>query len=384
MAVVIQKPPLWRRVWPVFEGFDWPLLGVVLVLACTGLLVMYSVSFNFEGYFETHARNLMIAAAVMFLVSQISTQKLMALAIPLYVVGVLLLVAVELFGVTRNGAQRWLDLGVVMQPSEIMKISIPLVLAAIFHKREGRLRVSDYLMAAGLLLIPSVLIVSQPDLDAALLVIVFGLFVIFFAGLSWMIIIPPLLIGVAGVIVLMVMGPQWCEPGVDWQILHEYQRQRVCVLLDPMRDPLGRGFHTLQGMIAIGAGGLWGSGFLQGTQTHLNFLPERTTDFVFAAFAEEFGFIGIIALIAAFIFLFVRCLKIAVEAPTMFSRLLAATLTMIIFVYVFINMGMVSGMLPVVGVPLPFMSYGGTAMVTLGAMLGMLLSIARSTHQLRM
>jgi len=384
MAVVIQKPPLWRRVLPLIEGFDWPFLGVVVLLGAMGLLVMYSVSFNFEGYFETHARNVLIAAVVMLLVSQISPQRLMASGVPLYVLGVLLLVAVEWVGITRKGAQRWLDVGIVMQPSELMKIAIPLVLASIFHKREGRLRVMDFVMAGGVLLVPSVLIVMQPDLDMALLVIVFGLFVMFFAGLSWWVVIPPIVMGVAGIIALVVMGPEWCAPGVDWHILHEYQRQRVCTLLDPMRDPLGRGFHTLQGMIAIGAGGLWGSGFMQGTQTHLNFLPERTTDFVFAAFAEEFGFVGIVCLLAAFGYLFFRCFKIAVEAPTLFSRLLAATLTMTIFVYVFINMGMVSGILPVMGVPLPFLSYGGTSTVILGAMLGMLLSIARSRTLMRL
>ena len=169
-----------------------------------------------------------------------------------------------------------------------------------------------------------------------------------------------------------------CAPGVDWQILHEYQRQRVCTLLDPSKDPLGKGFHIIQGMIAIGSGGLWGKGFMQGTQTHLEFIPERTTDFIYAAFSEEFGLMGVLGLMAGFIFLIVRGLLIAVEAPTQFSRLVAAAVTLNVFVYAFVNMGMVSGILPVVGVPLPFVSYGGTAMVTLGVGLGILMSIAKS------
>jgi rod shape determining protein RodA len=188
------------------------------------------------------------------------------------------------------------------------------------------------------------------------------------------------LLGAVGIIALVLMGPVWCAPGIDWHILHEYQRRRVCTLLDPMQDPLGQGFHIIQGMIAIGAGGLWGRGFMEGTQTQLNFVPERTTDFIFAAFAEEFGFMGVLLLLAAFFFLIWRGLKIAVAAPTPFARLLAAALTLVHFVYAFVNMGMVSGILPVVGLPLPFLSYGGTAMVTLGASLGILLAIARSSR----
>jgi rod shape determining protein RodA len=205
-----------------------------------------------------------------------------------------------------------------------------------------------------------------------------GLFVIFFAGLSWKLIAPPLVIGAVGVLVLIAMEPQWCAPGVDWTVLHEYQRQRVCMLLDPFKDPLGKGFHVIQGMIAIGSGGVWGKGFMQGTQTHLEFIPERTTDFIYAAFSEEFGLVGTLVLMVVFIFLLMRGLLIALEAPTLFSRLLAGALTLNIFVYAFVNMGMVSGILPVVGVPLPFVSYGGTAMITMGVGLGMLMSIAKS------
>lgn len=379
-VVVIDRPPLWRRVLPIFQGFDLPLAAIVILLGAMGLGVMYSVAHELPGRFELHARNMMIAAGVMFLVAQVPPQKLMVIALPMYFVAVALLVAVVLFGITRNGSQRWVNLGIVIQPSEIMKIAMPLMMAWWFQKREGQLSALDFVVAGLILAIPSALILQQPDLGTTLLIASSGLFVIFFAGLSWKLIIPPVILGVAGIIMLVLMEPVWCAPGVDWHVLHEYQRKRVCTLLDPMKDPLGQGFHIIQGMIAIGAGGLWGRGFMQGTQTHLNFVPERTTDFIFAAFAEEFGFMGVLVLLAAFFFLILRGLMIAVNAPTLFSRLLAAALTLVHFVYAFVNMGMVSGILPVVGLPLPFLSYGGTAMVTLGASLGILMAIARSSR----
>ena len=205
-----------------------------------------------------------------------------------------------------------------------------------------------------------------------------GMAVIFFAGLSWKLILPPMLLGLVGVFLIVWYEPQLCADGMRWPVLHDYQQQRICTLLDPTRDPLGKGFHIIQGMIAIGSGGFWGKGFMQGTQTHLEFIPERTTDFIFAAFSEEFGLFGNLLLIAGFIFLVLRGMAIALEAPTLFSRLLAGSITLIFFTYAFVNMGMVSGILPVVGVPLPFISYGGTAMVTLGMGLGILMSIAKS------
>jgi rod shape determining protein RodA len=378
MAVVIETPPLWRRIAPVFQGFDGPLLLIVGFMFLLGMGVMYSVGYDVPGRFEMHGRNMLIAIGVMFVFSQLPPQKLMALAVPLYTVGLALLIAVALFGITKKGAQRWVDVGIVIQPSEIMKIAMPLMLAWWFQKREGQLRTVDFVLAAGILLFPTWLVLTQPDLGTSLLVAASGLFVIYLAGLTWKLIIPPVLLGVAGIVTLIVMEPEWCAPGVDWHVMHEYQRQRVCTLLDPMKDPLGKGFHTLQGMIAIGAGGLWGRGFMQGTQTHLDFVPERTTDFIFASFAEEFGYVGVLVLLAAFFVLIARGLKIAVEAPSLFARLLAGALTLNIFVYAFVNIGMVSGILPVVGVPLPFLSYGGTAMVTLGASLGMLMAIARA------
>ena len=223
---------------------------------------------------------------------------------------------------------------------------------------------------------------KQPDLGTALLVMAAGLAVIFFAGLPWKVVLPPVIIGLVGIALIVAYETQLCADGLDWRVLHEYQRQRVCTLLDPTRDPLGKGFHILQGMIAIGSGGMYGKGFMQGTQTHLEFIPERTTDFIFAAFSEEFGLAGNLTLIVCFTFLILRGLMIAADAPTLFARLLAGALTTIFFTYAFVNMGMVSGILPVVGVPLPFISYGGTAMVTLGLALGMLMSVAKSKRTL--
>lgn len=378
MSTAFDKPNPLQRIAPIFQGFDGPLALAVLLLAGLGLMTMYSVGFDHGTRFATHGRNMLLAVGVLFLVAQVPPQRLMALAVPMYVLGVALLLAVFLFGIEKKGAQRWLNIGVVIQPSELLKIAMPLMLAWWFQRREGQLKSLDFAVAGLLLALPALLILKQPDLGTTLLVVASGLFVIFFAGLSWKLIVPPLLVGAVGIIVLIAMEPQWCAPDVDWKVLHEYQRQRVCTLLDPSKDPLGKGFHIIQGMIAIGSGGVWGKGFMQGTQTHLEFIPERTTDFIYAAFSEEFGLMGTLGLMAAFIFLVVRGLMIALEAPTLFSRLLAGALTLNIFVYAFVNMGMVSGILPVVGVPLPFVSYGGTAMITLGVGLGMLMSIAKS------
>ena len=378
MATTFDKPSLYQRIVTSLKGYDGPLLLAALILSLIGLITMYSAGADHGTRFVGHARNLLIAAVVMFAVAQIPPQRMMALAIPMYTIGLALLFAVEFFGIERKGSQRWLNIGMVIQPSEIMKVALPLMMAWWFQRREGQIRALDYVVAAGLLMVPWALIFIQPDLGTSLLVLASGLFVLFFAGLSWKLIIPPVLMGLVGVTVLIVMEDPWCAPGVDWVVLHEYQKTRVCTLLDPFQDPLGKGFHIIQGMIAIGSGGAWGKGYMQGTQTHLEFIPERTTDFIFAAFSEEFGLIGFLALAVAFVFLIVRALTIALEGPTLFARLLAGAMALNIFVYVFVNMGMVSGILPVVGVPLPFISYGGTAMVTMGFGLGILLSVAKA------
>ena len=378
MNVAFDKPSPWQRIKPVFQGFDLPLVFIVAFLCALGLVNMYSVGFDNGTRFLDQGRNMLLAAGVLFLVAQVPPQRLMALAVPLYTAGVLLLIATALFGLTKKGATRWLNLGVVIQPSEILKIAMPLTLAWWFQRREGQLRPLDFAVAGGLLVVPVALVLKQPDLGTSLLVLSSGLYVIFFAGLSWRLILPVLLAGAIGITLIVSYQGDLCQPGVKWVGLHDYQKNRVCTLLDPTTDPLGKGFHIIQGMIAIGSGGVTGKGFMQGTQTHLEFIPERTTDFVFAAYSEEHGLVGCLVLAAGFLALIFRGLYIAAQAPTLFSRLLAGSLSLSFFTYAFVNMGMVSGILPVVGVPLPFISYGGTAMVTLGLALGMLMSIAKS------
>ena len=378
MATTIDKPTLLQRVLPLFRGFDGWLVAIVLMLAGVGLVAMYSAGYDHGTRFVDHGRNMLIAAGILFLVAQVPPQRIMAFAVPLYLAGVALLVAVALFGITKKGAQRWVNVGIVIQPSEILKIAMPLMLAWWFQRREGQLRPLDFVVAGLLLALPVGLIMKQPDLGTSLLVLAAGLSVIYFAGLPWRLVLPPVVLGLVGIAVLVTMGDDWCADGVRWPILHDYQQQRICTLLDPTRDPLGKGFHIIQGMIAIGSGGVFGKGFMAGTQTHLEFIPERTTDFIFAAYSEEFGLLGNLVLVFGFLMLVWRSLAIAMGAGTLFGRLMAGAVSMIFFTYAFVNMGMVSGMLPVVGVPLPFVSYGGTAMVTLGLALGILMSIARA------
>jgi rod shape determining protein RodA len=379
MATVFAQPTAWQRVKPVLFAFDAWLALAVGLLAAAGLLTMYSAGFDHGTRFVDHARNMLLAFSIMLVVGQFSPTHLMALAVPIYSVGLLLLIATDVFGIVRKGAQRWLDIGpMVIQPSEILKLATPLMLAWWFQKCEGRLKLPEWGVAIVILLVPFVLVAKQPDLGTAILIFSAGAYVLFFAGLSWKLIVPVALLVGAGIVALIVSEPTICQPGMNWPGLKDYQQQRVCTLLDPTKDPLGKGFHILQGMIAIGSGGLTGKGFMQGTQTHLEFIPERTTDFIFAAFSEEFGLVGTVSLLLGFTFLIFRGLFIAADAPTLFSRLLAGAITLSFFTYAFVNMGMVSGILPVVGIPMPFVSYGGTAMVTLGLALGMLMSIAKS------
>ena len=380
MSVSFSAPSPWQRLKPVVTGFDGLLFVAMLLLGGAGLVTMYSAGFDHGTRFVDHGRNMILALMVLFVVAQVPPQTLMKLAIPLYVAGVILLVmtAVPGLGITKKGATRWLNVGVVIQPSEILKIAMPLMLAWWFQRREGHLRVLDFVIALLLLMVPVGLIVKQPDLGTAILVLSAGIYVIFFAGLSWRLIIPVMLVGALAITAIVVSEQQICQPDVKWPMLRDYQKNRVCTLLDPTTDPLGKGFHIIQGMIAIGSGGIEGKGFMKGTQTHLEFIPERTTDFIFAAFSEEFGLAGCIGLMLGFTFLIFRGLMIAADAPTAFTRLLAGAITLSFFTYAFVNMGMVSGILPVVGVPLPFISYGGTAMVTLGLGLGILMSISKS------
>ena len=359
-----EKRSVWQIIKPHLLVFDAQLTLIVFLIVSTGLITLYSAGIDFPGRVEDQMRNVLVSFAIMWIFANVPPQTLMRFAVPIYTVGVALLVAVAAFGMIKKGARRWLNVGVVIQPSEIMKIAMPLMLAWFFQKRQGMLRWKEFAVAAVLLLIPVGLIAKQPDLGTAILVGAAGFYVIFLAGLSWKVLVGLFVAGAASLPVV-------------WSLLHDYQRARVMTLIDPSADPLGKGFHIIQSTIAIGSGGVAGKGWLHGTQAHLEFIPERTTDFIFAVFSEEFGLIGNCILLVLFLLLIGRGMIIAANAPTFFSRLLAGAITLIFFTYAFVNMGMVSGILPVVGVPLPFISYGGTALVTLGLGAGILMSIQR-------
>ncbi len=351
---------LWQK---LVEPIDTPLMLFTGLLLATALLVISSASPDRIG---AQLLNTGVALIVMRVGAQFPPQKLLRFALPLFLLGLVLLLAVALVGDIAKGARRWLDLGFMRaQPSEIMKIAMPLMLAWYFQKHEAHLRLRDYGVAAMLLLIPVGLIARQPDLGTAILVFAAGFYVIFFAGLPWWII--------GG----MAASAAAAAPLVWTHVLHDYQRHRILTLIDPEADPLGKGFHIIQSTIAIGSGGIFGKGWGQGTQAQLEFLPERHTDFIFAVFSEELGLVGNGVLLILYCLLIGRCLMIAANAPTLFTRLLAGSLTMIIFTYAFVNMGMVSGILPVVGVPLPLVSYGGTALVTLSFGIGIMMSIQK-------
>ena len=350
------------------EHLDGPLLLIMLALMTIGLSTVYSATYDANNRALAQALNMAVGLCAMWAVAQFPPQKLMRFAVPLYVVGVVLLVLVFLFGVKVNGARRWLSLGFTrIQPSELLKLGVPLMLAWYFHKHEAVLKLRHYLVAGLLLLVPFALIAKQPDLGTAILVGAAGFYVLFFAGLPWQVII-----GLAA-------AGAGAAPFV-WTMLHDYQRKRILTLIDPTSDPLGSGYHIIQSTIAIGSGGSFGKGWLAGTQTHLEFIPERHTDFIFAVFSEERGLLGNCVLVLLYLLLIGRGLMITANASTLFARVMAGSITLSLFTYAFVNMGMVSGILPVVGVPLPFMSYGGTALVTLSIGIGILMSI--QTHRM--
>lgn len=361
----------------LFSGLDRQLGLILLGLAATGFFTFLSSSQNTPVLIGDELRNLALSFVVMWLVSRIPPKWLEMGAVWIYGFGVALLIAVAVFGLIKKGARRWINLGIVIQPSELMKIAMPLMLAWYFQKREGIQNTWDYAVAAIILAIPVFLIARQPDLGTALLVFAAGLYVIILAGLPWKWILPFVALGVIGILLIIIFGNTICAQDVVWPLVHNYQKHRICTLLDPSSDPLGKGFHTIQSMIAIGSGGFFGKGWFQGTQAHLEFIPEKHTDFVFAVFSEEFGFIGNLVLLGLFFALIKRGLTISASAPNLFTRLLGASVTLIFFTYAFVNIGMVAGLLPVVGVPLPFISYGGTALVTLGFGAGILMSIHR-------
>jgi rod shape determining protein RodA len=351
-----------RTIDRITEPLDGPLLAIIAALITLGCLTIYSAA---PVRLPNQIVNVGFAFVALWVVANVPPQQLMRFAVPVYFAGLILLACVPLFGETANGAKRWLHVGVTrIQPSEIMKIAVPLMLAWYFNRHEAVLKLRDYFVAAILLLLPVLLIAKQPDLGTSVLILAAGFYVIFLAGLSWKILVA---IGIAIGASLPLL----------WSALHDYQRQRILTLLDPTTDPLGAGYHIIQATIALGSGGILGKGWLKGTQAHLEFIPERSTDFIFAVYSEEFGLIGNCVLLTLYTALIIRGLMIAANAPTFFARLLAGAITLTFFTYVFVNVGMVSGILPVVGVPLPLISYGGTALVTLCVGFGILMSIQK-------
>jgi rod shape determining protein RodA len=359
--------PLRRLAIMLTRHVDGILLLAVLLLMATGLVVMWSASNGNITRTSGQMINMLVALTVMWLFANVPPQVLQRMALPLFVTGVGLLLCVALFGDVINGARRWLDIGITrIQPSELMRIAAPMALAWYFNRHEGSLRLKHYGIAALMLAIPAAFILRQPDLGTALLITASGAYLIFLAGLPWRVIIALGATAAASAPFL-------------WSAMHDYQRQRVLTLIDPGADPLGSGYHTIQSTIAVGSGGFLGKGWMNGTQTHLDFIPERTTDFIFAVYSEEFGLLGNILLLAMLLLVIGRAMMIAANAPSPFTRLLAGSIAMTFCTYAFVNMGMVSGILPVVGVPLPLISYGGTSMVSICISFGILMSI--NTHK---
>jgi len=355
---------LLSRIWEALtRRIDKMLFVCALAIVGVGLVTLFSASDQSVPRVTSQLLSFGFAIALMWLFANIPPQTLARAAVPLYVIAVLMLIGVAMFGVVVNGSRRWLNFGFArFQPSELMKIALPLMLAWYFQKFEGRIGWTDFALAAVLIVVPVYLIKRQPDLGTALLITASGFYVLYLAGLSWKIMVGLAAVGAA-------LGP------MVWGQLHDYQRERILTFLDPARDPLGAGYHSTQASIALGSGGVTGKGWLNGTQTHLDFLPERHTDFIFAVFGEEFGLIGNAVLLILYLLLIGRGIVIAANASTLFARLLAGAITLMFFTYECVNMSMVSGLLPVVGVPLPLVSYGGTAMISLFIGLGVLMSV---------
>ncbi|UOF93684.1 MAG: rod shape-determining protein RodA [Bordetella sp.] len=362
----------------LINKLDWPLLFIVILFIPLSLVIISSAVGSTDWRIEEQFRNFLIAFSAILFVAIIDHETLIKLSPIFYMVGLFLLLCVEFFGETSKGATRWLNIGIArIQPSEILKISAPMFLAWYFHHCQRGISKLDFFIAITLLIIPCFLIVLQPDLGTALLVFIAGVYVIYFSGLSFKFLFIPISIGILIFLMVYAYQDQLCKPEVNWFLLHKYQKNRICTLLDPNSDPLGKGFHTAQSVIAVGSGGLYGKGYKKGTQTQLNFIPERATDFVFSVFAEEFGLYGSISLIFLYGLLIIRGFFIAIHAKSEFGRLLVAALTMMIFTYVFVNLGMVTGILPIVGIPLPFVSYGGTALLTMGISCGIMMNVSK-------
>ncbi|MEA3302146.1 MAG: rod shape-determining protein RodA [Pseudomonadota bacterium] len=353
---------------------DLPLLTGILLLCAFGLAILYSASESDIDMVRRQSINIVIAVVIMFSLAQISPAKLKAISPWFYIAGLILLAAVLVMGDMGKGAQRWLIIGGFrFQPSEIVKLAVPMMCAGFLASRPQPVRAWHLLVAFILAMIPAALIVKQPDLGTAILVSAAGVFTLFFAGLSWRLIILVVIIAVAGISTVLV------DPDILDVFLHPYQKRRVLTLIDPQNDPLGAGYHIIQSSIAIGSGGIFGKGWLNGTQCHLDFLPEQHTDFIFAVIAEEIGLAGIVIMMLLYVFIILRGLYIAAMSDSVYGRLLGGSLTLVFFIYLLVNTGMVTGILPVVGVPLPLVSYGGTSIITIMAGFGILMSI--HTHR---
>lgn len=342
---------------------DMPLLLGIVTLCLIGLVTLYSAGGQDMGFVLRQGMRMLLATGLMLLIAQCPPGQLARWSLPLYLGGLLLLTLVLIMGEIGKGAQRWLDLGVIrFQPSEIMKISVPMVVAWLLSQRDLPPSLSRVCAAGALIMIPVLMIAKQPDLGTAVLVAAAGFAVLFVGGMSWRVIGTITILGAASLPAL-------------WYLLHEYQRRRVHMFLDPGQDPLGAGYHIIQSKIAIGSGGMYGKGWLNGTQSHLDFLPERSTDFIFAVFCEEFGLMGVLLLVSVYGLVIARGLYLALYSQQVYGRLLGCGVVLTFFVYMFVNMGMVVGQLPVVGIPLPLISHGGTSLVTLMAGFGVLMSV---------
>ena len=361
-----QNDMRYRTMWQYLH-IDIFLFSFLLLLSIAGLFILYSASGQKIGTTELQTIRLIVAFLVLLIIAQIPPITWQRSAPWIYIAGLLLLIIVLMTGHIGKGAQRWLNVGIFrFQPAEMMKLSIPLFLAWYYHNIHLPITIKSVLIALPIIFIPVILTAKQPDLGTAILLFIAGSSVLFFAGLSGKIIVP-----LFSIIIMSIP--------FSWYFLHDYQRQRVLTFLSPERDPLGAGYNIIQSKIAIGSGGLFGKGWLNGTQSHLHFLPEHTTDFIFAVSGEEFGLIGSLVLILFFMLIILRGFTIAMHAQDTFSRLLAASITLTFFVSFFINMGMVTGILPVVGIPLPLISYGGSSMITTMINFGILMSI--QTHR---
>ncbi|MCG7533901.1 rod shape-determining protein RodA [Pseudoalteromonas sp. OOF1S-7] len=366
MSPLNQQRTIWQRL-----HIDLPLLLAMLAMMIGSITIVYSASGQDMAMVARHSKRMFAAFAAMLMVAQLSPNTLKRLVFPMYTIGLLMLVAVLFVGVSSKGAQRWLDLGITrFQPSEIMKVAVPMMVAWYIGRHHMPPRLIHIIVGFVIVLVPTLLIKEQPDLGTSILIASSGIFVLFLGGLSWKLIGSGILLAVPGGFALWHFG------------MHAYQKQRVLTFLDPQSDPLGSGYHIIQSKIAIGSGGIEGKGWLQGTQSQLEFLPERHTDFIFSVLSEEFGLTGVVILLSLYLFIIGRGLYVAVNAQDAFSKLLAGALTLTFFVYIFVNIGMVSGLLPVVGVPLPLISYGGTSMVTLMAGFGIIMSIATDKRML--